>query len=59
MLVISDLNLALKGVSVGQAKFDAIMSSGLLKGYLPVARTYKVTPMDQTSLAGILPSSYD
>ena len=59
MLAIIDLNSKLKGVAAGQTKLDSQISKALLNGYCPVARTYRVTPMDQTSLAVVLPRSYD
>ena len=57
MLVIRDLNARLSGVVLGQARLASQISFALKNGYLPVARTYKVTPRDQTSLAGVVPHS--
>ena len=57
MLVIRDLNARLSGVVLGQVKVASQISVTLEKGYCPVARTYKVTPRDQTSLAGVVPHS--
>lgn len=59
MLDISVINWALIGVSTGQVSGAWIISSALANGYFPVARTKRVTPRDQTSLAGLLSSSLD
>ena len=59
MLVIIDLNAGLNRMVLGQAKLASQISFTLENGYCLVARTYKVTPRDQTSLAGVEPHPPD
>ena len=59
MLVIIEVNAGLSVEALGQTKLASQISLALENGYCPVARTYKVTPRDQTSLAGVEPHSSD
>lgn len=59
MLVIIALKVGLDGMVLGQTRQASQISYTLENGYCPVARTYKVTPRDQTSLAGVEPHSSD
>ena len=57
MLDTIDLNLSESGVVLGQTRLASNISVLLKNGYDPVARTNKVTPRDQTSLAVEVPYS--
>ena len=54
MLVTMALNSLLSGVARGQTKFASRISVSPMNGYDPVARTKRVTPKDQISLAGVV-----
>ena len=59
MHVIMEVNAGLSGTVLGQTRLASQISLALENGYCPVARTNKVTPRDQTSLAVVEPHSSD
>ena len=59
MLATIDLNYWLIAGCDGHTKLDQQISCELVNGYYPVTRTKRVTPKDQTSLAGVVLHSCD
>ena len=57
MLETIDLNMSVSAVVSGQTRSASNISCVFWKGYDPVVITNKVTPMDQTSLAVVVPYS--